>query len=161
MKDHPPIKRHEAIASFSRDHHSGLLLIWKIRRGLINAIDPERISAYILFFYKADLERHFKDEERLLFCRLSPDDDLRKQAEADHQAIYALVAHLEKNGKDANLLHSFADKLEQHIRFEERQLFNHLQDILSLEEMQVIAERMSNDSCDPGEEWKDKFWVRD
>jgi hemerythrin-like domain-containing protein len=159
MKGHPPIKRHEAIASFSRDHHAGLLLIWKIRRGLLNSITPERIGDYVRYFYKADLEKHFRDEERLLFDKLPPDDDLRKQAEADHQALYDLMADLENNRKNTDLLQKFADRLEQHIRFEERQLFNHLQDVLSQEELQAIAARMPNDIRDPGEEWRDKFWV--
>ncbi|MDP4150710.1 MAG: hemerythrin domain-containing protein [Bacteroidota bacterium] len=159
MKDHPPIKRDAAIASFSRDHHAGLLLIWKIRRGLRHSTDPERIGNYVLYFYKADLEKHFRDEESWLFGKLPPDDELRKRAEADHQAVYALIADLSINRKDATLLQKLADRLEQHIRFEERQLFNHLQDVLSEEEMQAIAERMPNGSCDLDDDWKDKFWL--
>jgi hemerythrin superfamily protein len=158
MNDLIPVKRHLAMQSFSREHHFGLLLVWKIRQGLLKSIDPERISAYVLYFYKTDLEKHFKDEERLLFGKLLPDNDLRKQAEADHQAVYALVADLEHNGKDADLLRRLADRLEQHIRFEERQLFNHLQDLFSTNEMEGIGARLPNDSRDPGEEWEDKFW---
>ena len=29
-----PIKRHDALKHFSRDHHFGLLLVWKIREGV-------------------------------------------------------------------------------------------------------------------------------
>lgn len=160
MKDHPPIKRHQAIASFSRDHHSGLLLVWKIRQGLFKSIDTERISDYVLFFYKEDLEKHFRDEERFLFVKLPGDDPLRTQAESDHQAIYAHMAALGKNRKDAYLLHKIADALEQHIRSEERELFNHLQDILSQEDLEAIAIRLPNDSKACDEAWKDKFWQK-
>src|SRR5579872_777539 len=128
MKDHAPIKRHQSIASFSRDHHSGLLLVWKIRHGLSKSTDPERISEYVLFFYKEDLAKHFRDEEKLLFVRLPGDDLLRTQAESDHQAICALMAALEKNPEDVSILRKIADAVEEHIRFEERELFNHLQD---------------------------------
>lgn len=50
MKNQAPIKRHQAIVSFSKDHHFGLLLIWKIRQGLNKAVNPERISNYVTFF---------------------------------------------------------------------------------------------------------------
>jgi hypothetical protein len=67
MKDHVPIKRHKAIVSFSKDHHYGLLLVWKIRQGLNKEVSAERIINYVLFFFKEDLEKHFKTEELLLF----------------------------------------------------------------------------------------------
>lgn len=67
MKDQAPIKRHQAIISFSKDHHFGLLLVWKIRQGLEKAVNAERISKYVVYFFKEDLEKHFKDEELLLF----------------------------------------------------------------------------------------------
>ena len=70
MKNHTPLKRHQAIVSFSKDHHFGLLLVWKIRQGLVKDIDAERISNYVLFFFKEDLVKHFREEEQFLFCKL-------------------------------------------------------------------------------------------
>ena len=71
MKTSTPLKRHPAIVSFSKDHHFGLLLVWKIRQGLAKAVDAERISKYVLYFFREDLEKHFQEEERLLFCNPS------------------------------------------------------------------------------------------
>jgi len=158
MKDHTPLKRHQAIVSFSKDHHFGLLLVWKIRQGLTKAVSAERISNYVLFFFKEDLEKHFKEEEQLLFCKLPVDDVLRKQAEADHQTIYRLVASIEKKKDDANLLNQLADELEKHIRFEERELFNHLQNNIDAGDLEAIANRFSNDSKAIDEKWEDVFW---
>src|SRR5512143_2891836 len=101
MKEQAPIKRHPTIVSFSKDHHFGLLLVWKIRQGLNKAVDAERISNYVLYFFKEDLGKHFKEEEQLLFSRLPGDDPLRKQAEADHQSVYKLVTAIEKKKDDA------------------------------------------------------------
>ena len=127
MKDVTPLKRHRAIVSFSKDHHFGLLLVWKIRQGLNKAVEPERISNYVTFFFKEDLDKHFKEEEQLLFCELPVEDVLRKQAEADHQSIYRLVEAIGEKKNETSLLRQLADELEKHIRFEERELFNHLQ----------------------------------
>ena len=158
MESHQPIKRHKALVAFSKEHHFGLLLIWKIRQGLNNAIHSERISNYVLFFFKEDLEKHFKEEEQLLFCKLPDDDVLRKQAETDHQSINQLAAAIRKNKNDTVLLNQLADELEKHIRFEEREFFIHLQNNLAEDELEHIAERLSNNSKAINEEWKDVFW---
>ena len=126
MKTTAPIKRHEAIISFSKDHHFGLLLVWKIRQGLTNNIAPERISKYVLYFFKEDLEKHFSEEELLLFSKLKVDDPFRTRAEADHYAVRRLIELISVSKNNPAQLNQLADLLETHIRFEERDLFNHL-----------------------------------
>jgi len=158
MENHLPLRRHRALVSFSKDHHFGLLLVWKIRQGLKKAVDPERISNYVSFFFKEDLEKHFKEEEELLFTQLAPGDILRKQAEAEHLAIYMLVADIAKTKNDTILLTQLADTLEKHIRFEERELFNHLQSNIPASDLSLIEARLSNDNCSIDEKWKDNFW---
>jgi len=159
MENHKPLKRHQAIVSFSKDHHFGLLLVWKIRQGLKKSVNPERISNYVTFFYKEDLEKHFDEEEKLLFSKLAIDDQLRKRAEIDHLAIYALAAAVEQRKDDPVLLKHLADTLEEHIRFEERELFNHLQKSMSATELRIVESRFSNNSKAIEEKWKDVFWA--
>ncbi|MDP1843852.1 MAG: hemerythrin domain-containing protein [Sediminibacterium sp.] len=158
MENHTPQKRHQAIVSFSKDHHFGLLLVWKIRQGLNKAVNPERISNYVTFFFKEDLQKHFKEEEQLLFNKLPAADVLRKQAETDHQVIYKLVDAIEKKKDDTMLLNQLADELEKHIRFEERELFNHLQDNINADDLETIANRFPNNSNAIDDKWEDIFW---
>jgi len=158
MKNKTPIKRHAAIVSFSRDHHFGLLLVWKIRQGLNNAVDPGRISNYVSFFFKEDLNKHFEEEEQLLFSKLPIDDVLRKQAEADHLKIVKLVENVAVKKDDIKLLHQLADELEKHIRFEERELFNHLQDSIKPEDLEEIGKRLEGSSKEIDGKWEDVFW---
>lgn len=160
MEDTTPIKRHPAIVSFSKDHHFGLLLVWKIRQGLSRQVEAVRISNYVLFFFKEDLEQHFRDEEALLFCRLPVDDGLRKRAEADHLAINDLVASIGENKADTALLTSFAGLLEKHIRFEERELFNHLQENISGKDLEEISRRFPGSHADIDPKWDDHFWIK-
>ena len=156
MENHTPQKRHQAIVSFSKDHHFGLLLIWKIRQGLNKAVNPERISNYVTFFFKEDLEKHFKEEEQLLFSKLPINDVLRKQAEGDHRAIYKLVAAIEKKKDDVVMLNQLADELEKHIRFEERVLFNEIQKVASPDNMEVTQKLHSSEKFI--ENTTDVFW---
>jgi len=158
MKNPIPLKRHRSIVSFSRDHHFGLLLVWKIRQGLKRAISPERISNYVDFVFKEDLEKHFNEEEQLLFSKLAVDDELRKRAEVDHLAIYNLAAAIERRKGDGKLLSNLADTLEEHIRFEERELFGHLQKKIPTADLELIESRFSNNSEAIDGKWEDAFW---
>ena len=158
MKDHTPIKRHQALVSFSKEHHFGLLLVWKIRQGLRNAISAERIGKYVLFFFNEDLKNHFKEEEQMLFDKLPVNDTLRIQAEEEHMEIYRLIEAITQSTNDEHLLRQFADTLEKHIRFEERILFNHLQGHISAGELEEISSRFSN-SVDLDARWEDIFWI--
>ena len=154
-----PIKRSEALIQFSREHHFGLLLVWKIREGLKKNIEPMRISNYTIFFFENELTEHFKEEEKDLFVKLPVDDPLRKQAFEEHEHIYKLVAGLQKGPVNTILLTEFADALDSHIRFEERTLFNHLQQHLSAEELQYLEDSHSKREGDVDDKWDDHFWI--
>lgn len=160
MKIAKPIKRSPVLIEFSRDHHFGLLLVWKIRQGLKNNIAPERISSYILYYFKNDLLNHFTEEEKLLFNRLNEQSELRKKAESDHATIYQQIEEIKKNKNDSKLITQFADKLEEHIRFEERELFNYIQTCLSEVELTDIAGQFSRQVHDVEKAWEDEFWVK-
>lgn len=54
----------------------------------------------------------------------------------------------------------FASSLEDHIRFEERTLFNHLQNILSTEELEKLSKQHSKRTCNVDDIWNDKFWEK-
>jgi hemerythrin-like domain-containing protein len=153
-----PIKRHEALLQFSREHHFGLLLGWKIKQGIRKNIDAERITDYTIFFFNEDLKNHFAEEEKTLFPKVSKDDALRVQAENQHTEIYALIEKLQTKNADYNLLSEFADKLEAHIRFEERTLFNHIQSKLSDEELAEVLHQHHHAACNIDDKWSDHFW---
>ena len=155
-----PIKRSPAIVQFSKDHHFALLLIWKIRQGLSFGIQNERISNYINFFFKNYLAEHFKEEEKLLFVHLNKNNALRIIAEQGHTLIKALGGKI-KTGSDITLLREFAEKLETHIRFEERMLFAHLQNLLSDDQLTFIKKQMQAKHSTINEDnWDDPFWIK-
>jgi hemerythrin-like domain-containing protein len=161
MKDTTPIKRHQALVAFSKDHHFGLLLVWKIKQGLATAVETERISNYILYFFEEYLLQHFQEEEQRLFPKLPKDNALRQQAEKEHELIYSILGQLRHEMHDENLVIQFAQTLKSHIRFEERELFAFLQGSLTESELEAIT----SDSRSPGiiedSRWQDMFWVID
>src|SRR5690606_578003 len=111
-----PIKRNESLKPFSRDHHHGLLLCWKIRTGLKKGIALSRIKLYANWFFETHLLPHFEAEERHVFPILGNQNDLIKKALADHRRLKRLFEDeidLEKT------LSQIEEELESHIRFEE------------------------------------------
>ncbi|WP_439481510.1 hemerythrin domain-containing protein [Cyclobacterium plantarum] len=155
-----PLKRHPALVPLSQDHHFGLLLVWKIRKGLKKELDTDRILKYIDYYYSEHLEPHFQLEERHIFSFLGRNDLMRKEVEKQHAHLRELIEELYKEQEEVNeLLEKFAGDLEAHIRFEERKLFQHMQLELKedeLLEMQGIVDRIHEKAI---EKWQDQFWA--
>lgn len=145
METHKPIKRSKAFVQFSKEHHFGLLQVWQIRQDLTNEVPAELISRYVLDFFNKDLRDHFKKEEDYLFRKLPVGDLLREQAEKEHRQLYTLIDSISQNRTDKQLLLQFAGFLESHIRFEERILFNHLQETMTEEELKRLLLEMDSE----------------
>lgn len=159
MTVNAPIKRHDSLVPFSRDHHFGLLLVWKIKQGLNRQVDPVRISNYVRYYFQGDIFPHFKEEETHLFSMLENDDPLRLRAEEEHTNLRNLLKQLENDAANTNLLVEIARSLAEHIRFEERELFDYMQKIVSADQLQLIHSHEGKESRDADSKWDDHFWV--
>ena len=84
---------------------------------------------------------------------------MRLQAEEEHKLIKFEIDALRKNSDDKMGIENFANILEKHIRFEERELFNYLQEIFSEDELSEIAEAMEARTREHEIAWKDEFWL--
>lgn len=148
-----PIKRHKAIQPLSREHHQGLLLSWKIRTGLSKGVSTDRIKTYVDWFYKTYLIPHFEEEEKHLFPILGNNNILVKKAIAQHRRLDRLFSSTSELKKSLNLIE---EELEQHIRFEERVLFNEIQKVATEQQLQFILEHHSESNF--FESSTDRFW---
>lgn len=149
-----PIKRHEALKALSREHHHGLLLSWKIREGLKRDIDPARIKRYTDWFWNAHLKSHFEIEEKYVFSILPADHELVVQALSEHRQLEELFHSSLQNSED---LTSLATTLDQHIRFEERMLFGHIQEVATPDQLKLVEKHHSGSDSNC-ENWDDEFW---
>ena len=128
-------KRHPSLVPLSREHHHGLLLAFRIKQGLPKTRQPhdspQEQAADAVRFFQESLAPHFAAEADILFpaIRNMPPEvhPLLDQLIQEHTAIQSLVEQIDQQPADAaqlaNLLSSFGDLLERHIRCEERQLF--------------------------------------
>lgn len=148
-----PLKRTEALKSLSRDHHHGLLLCWKIRQGIKQNVEPDRIKKYLDWFWISYLKPHFEIEEQYVFPILGKENKFVKQALAEHRKLKRLFVNESDIQKSISLIE---EELEKHIRFEERVLFNEIQVVASSEQLLQIE----LDSSDKifYENLSDPFW---
>jgi hemerythrin-like domain-containing protein len=149
-----PIKRDAALQPLSRQHHSGLLFCWKIRAGLIKLIEIERIKEYTDWYFKHHLLPHFELEEKHLFPILGNQNELTKRALSEHRKIKRLHQKKDDIIKNISLIEEL---LESHIRFEERVLFNKIQEIATDKELELI--HSIHEEQEVVQEWEDQFWM--
>ncbi|HMK18199.1 MAG TPA: hemerythrin domain-containing protein [Chitinophagaceae bacterium] len=158
MDEIKPLKRSKELAPLSREHHDGLLFAWKIKQGLANGTAIETLCNYTRWFWSNHIKPHFKEEEKVLVKFLPENNALVKQMFREHAQIRDLIISLDKE-PDLSSVQLLAEFLNNHIRFEERELFAYAERTLTQEQLNEIYKELPNDlQCDT--EWKDEFWVR-
>ena len=133
------MKRHESLVPLSRDHHEGLLLAQRIKKGRSVAPQsdwPEERELQrdrVVEYFDTQLVRHFQAEEEVLFPlaeqHLPEEEEVTSWLRKQHGQIRSLVSELRTagGGQLENLLLRLANVLEEHIRKEERVFFQRLQ----------------------------------
>ena len=149
-----PEKRDRTLIPLSREHHFALLLCWKINEGIKLGVSADRISIYVKWFCDNYLLKHFKEEEDLLFPLLGLEKFNIKKALSDHATLIDILV---MNQVDYASLGKFACLLNEHIRFEERVLFNEIQQNVTIEALELIESKFTNIPF--VENLDDEFWI--
>lgn len=154
-----PIKRSQQILQLSKDHHFTLLFSWKIRQGLKMGIAEARMKRYVEHFWTHHMKIHFREEEDILFA---PVKDWKVQkALDDHRRIEELVnkvLHSTAAEEKEHLL-LLSDLVDAHVRYEERDLFPHLEKVLGEEELENIGRKLKEEPV-LKDDFEDEFWVK-
>lgn len=154
MEKREPIKRNIFIQPLSRDHHFTLLLCWKIRKGFSKNIPPERIKRYADWYFQNHVLPHFQIEEDYLFPVLGKENDMVKKALSDHRRLTRLFRNEKEIEKSLSLIE---EELEQHVRYEERELFNEIQRVATPAQLELVAENHPDSKF--RENTEDEFWL--
>jgi hemerythrin-like domain-containing protein len=150
-----PIKRSAELAPLSREHHEGLLAVWKIRQGHAKGIALGRIAAFVQWFWNEHLQVHFQKEEAALPSVL-PQHPFIQQMFQEHAQIKNLVDDVAPYG-DLKKFEVLAQTLNDHIRFEERQLFAEVEKAASPDQLRILSEKLQDEKNTAV--WEDAFWI--
>lgn len=139
------MKRTEALAILSRDHHQALFVAHRLRRATAETAREERQR--FLDFWLPDGRRHFRLEEELLLPAYAVHGDahhpLVLQVLGDHVAIRAQADQLARApDPDPDRLHDLGAALSEHVRLEERQLFAVIEAAIPADELLDLAHRL-------------------
>ncbi len=156
------MKRNTNLQTLSWEHHDGLVLIFRIERGLKKQSDPESIRSYILHSWETALIHHFWQEEKILPGILNQNPEgriLLKRMRQDHKAIEKLIVSLQRNFSDLpDLLEEFGKKLTTHIRFEERELFPFIERMADEQVLERIGNFLKYQHKPGNKAWEPVFW---
>lgn len=143
----------------SREHHDGLLFVWKIKQGLENRINLDKLKEYTSWYWRHHIKPHFFQEEKVLVPFMPAGHPMAVQLKKEHDYIRELILNIDHE-PDRHDFIRLANLVETHIRFEERELFQYLEQHLSEQELTDIYEGLEQHPVFCNEEWKDEFWVK-
>lgn len=106
------------------------------------------------------LRPHFREEEKILFAALK--DKSVEKAIKQHKEINSLISKLSKNTdpNPVDQLKKLADLVDDHVRYEERQLFPHIEKALKPAQLEAIGDQLHKHSSFIKDEYEDEFWVK-
>lgn len=131
------MKRREELRDLSSHHHTVLVLAQRVRKAASgDAIDAAWTSLQERF--AAELEPHLRIEEEALLpaLRLAGEDTLVARTLAEHAEMRQRITA----PPSAEALVQFAELLQRHVRFEEKELFEAAQRRLSDAELEKIGQ---------------------
>jgi hypothetical protein len=147
MQKTKPLKRAEPLRVLSREHHTILQFCFSLRQSEKQKADLKVIQMNILRFYHEFFEPHSKRELEVLQSLSLGSPEIKIYTEK-HKKLAALT---KTDIKNYSQLLDFERFLEQTIRWEERQLFEFLQQNFSLFSIKSACEKLKSElSCPVG-----------
>lgn len=136
------MKRSDALASLSRDHHHALVVSQKLRRA--DAATAREAADTFLTFWNDQGQRHFRLEEDVLFPGYATHGDayhpLMLAALGDHVEIRSRAQQLAAAAApEVAALQELGERLGEHVRLEERQLFPLIEETMPANELAALA----------------------
>jgi hypothetical protein len=143
-----PIRRDPRLFPLSHDHHLALARAREATLAVDGAVPQdltalaERCAAY----FAEHLDPHFKREEKILLpatvARFGRDDDLVARVREEHAMVRKLTRRLTDPKDKAPItgrLAAWAKAVQDHVRFEEREWFEALQNSLPEKDLERLG----------------------
>jgi hemerythrin-like domain-containing protein len=135
--------RDRNLIPLSHQHQHALALCVRVERGLL-AVDPnpQQWNQEISQLFESEIRYHFQAEEKVLFpfAQRAPSlRDLVDQLLVEHASLRQYATGAAAGRLTVPELQLFAASLSAHVRKEERQLFEGMQQSFSVEELTKVG----------------------
>ncbi|MFZ0292902.1 MAG: hemerythrin domain-containing protein [Candidatus Sulfotelmatobacter sp.] len=135
--------RDKSLIPLSHQHQRALALCVRIDRAQpIPAKDLQAWQVEVGQLFEQEIEIHFAAEESVIFPAARRSSELVPLVEeliAEHDSLRELFRQAEARGLAAQSLLALGQQLSAHIRKEERQLFEHMQQLMNVEELAALG----------------------
>ncbi|MEJ2003811.1 MAG: hypothetical protein P8X57_02350 [Cyclobacteriaceae bacterium] len=144
------MKRHESLVPLSRFHRKVLFLALIARENAPNVNGyptvPEQKIDFAVAFYNQQLLDHFSVEEKLWNYFAGKYQSLRSlidELREERRQLHTLFLELEKE-KSQSQLFLLGPQLERHVRRQERELFQGIQQTASADDYEFIQSQVAS-----------------
>jgi hemerythrin-like domain-containing protein len=141
--------RDKSLIPLSRQHQHALALCVRLDRALkAGKIDLESWQAEIAQIFEQEIAIHFAAEEKYVFPAAAKFPELQPVVQEllnEHATLRDLFARARSRSLDRAALSTFAAALAQHVRKEERQVFEGMQKLMSAGEMEALGAALERD----------------
>jgi hemerythrin-like domain-containing protein len=139
--------RDPSLIPLSRQHQHALALCVRLERALqAGGVDLDVWQREVHQHYANEVQFHFAAEEKMLFpaARLFPElVALVEELSAEHERLRESFVHADQGTMDQGEMETFAKLLSGHIRKEERQLFETMQQRMRPEELKTLGDELA------------------
>jgi hemerythrin-like domain-containing protein len=138
--------RDKNLIPLSRQHQHALALCVRVDRAMpIADADLAAWQAEIAQIFQSEISIHFVAEETVVFPAAGRRGELIPLLDellADHTALRESFAQAEAGTMSAAELSAFGQRMSSHIRKEERQLFERMQELMTPEELALLGQHL-------------------
>jgi hemerythrin-like domain-containing protein len=138
------MRRHGALIALSNEHHGELVQARRLLRAAAQGSDDERLAAadaYLETFFAETVDHFRREEEELfpLYRRHAGGTETLERILREHMELHglarALRAEVAGGSVRAETLRTLGTLLRSHVRLEERELFEAIQQTVPLAEL--------------------------
>jgi hypothetical protein len=155
------MKRDKTLQPLSWQHHDTLMACLMLEKGVKKNVEIKVLQDFTRHIWEKDINKHFLLEENYLVPHLRqkqfPEYIIRSLLN-DHDLLRNVSARLFNGGASYQLFLSFANLLEQHVRFEERLVFEKAQEMIPEEELGKLARHFPAEHSSSCKDYPVKFW---
>ncbi len=140
--------RDKSLIPLSHQHQHALALCVRLQRSLeAGGVDLDAWQNEVAGIFESEIKFHFGAEEKVLFPaaeRIESLNPLVKHLRSEHGTLRGFFARAQARKLDAPSLKTFGETLAQHIRTEERELFEQMQQLIPGEELARLGTAMDD-----------------
>lgn len=133
------MKRSDALAGLSREHHEALVLARRAADADPSSQEAARVREHLLSRWAAQFVPHFATEEREVFAALAAAGHPlpAEQARMEHTELRSLLEQVRAG--DLSALRPWGEAMRAHVRFEEQTVFPLAESALDLHRLAAAA----------------------